>query len=651
MATFNPTTPPLFLSGNISNIVSVDVYPYDDEPTLQNTAFLTYELTVGGIQPQETFSSSVRETNQQYNALDIKVGDYCTDKYGQGVFQIISISDRTTATISFKIKDVDMLSYKVYGSSSILSNGADLAFFELSDAGAALITGAGINSFFPSALNVDRLQGRFDALLESDSQRFEFDNVQSQISLGDTVTVNLINGSLVGYGSANSAEIALGIVKEFRMGNTVVYIKPFNKIIDNYPTPSVLTGSFGETYYTDPSNPGKMKTTQDTGALPLFLQIKDATPTVVASKLSNYMPDSNDILDINGVTVYDGNIDSASIVDTDGLVSRLNSLTSTSNVSASKSSEFASISSDVTTTSFSTIMNITSSDNGTSYGTIDFQISDGNSTAAISLGDPAAMLGTYGVNVTLVPYPAAPQYLTYDATAMALVLNSVFTVDGLNLSATVTDNGETHKILNISATQADAFVIITGSDVDDFGQTFAVGSGLVNEDGTATSSDFLIITRADGGDILLTGDNNYWNSNGLNSSSFGSPAMLLMLEGVQDGGGVAEPTLIAIKTKDDLNQTSLVTSNDGDSTGLTITHTPFNDTPVSVEVNGLECNIGDGAKDEACYFSNDGGITAKTMENIEANDTLYWMGSIAGYQLETSDDVDFNYSKSGYLAE
>ena len=651
MATFNPTTPPLFLSGNISNIVSVDVYPYDDEPTLQNTAFLTYELTVGGIQPQETFSSSVRETNQQYNALDIKVGDYCTDKYGQGVFQIISISDRTTATISFKIKDVDMLSYKVYGSSSILSNGADLAFFELSDAGAALITGAGINSFFPSALNVDRLQGRFDALLESDSQRFEFDNVQSQISLGDTVTVNLINGSLVGYGSANSAEIALGIVKEFRMGNTVVYIKPFNKIIDNYPTPSVLTGSFGETYYTDPSNPGKMKTTQDTGALPLFLQIKDATPTVVASKLSNYMPDSNDILDINGVTVYDGNIDSASIVDTDGLVSRLNSLTSTSNVSASISSEFASISSDVTATSFSTIMNITSSDNGTSYGTIDFQISDGNSTAAISLGDPAVMLATYGVNVTLVPYPAAPQYLTYDATAMALVLNSVFTVDGLNLSATVTDNGETHKILNISATQADASVIITGSDVDDFGQTFAVGSGLVNEDGTATSSDFLIITRADGGDILLTGDNNYWNSNGLNSSSFGSPAMLLMLEGVQDGGGVAEPTLIAIKTKDDLNQTSLVTSNDGDSTGLTITHTPFNDTPVSVEVNGLECNIGDGAKDEACYFSNDGGLTAKTMENIEANDTLYWMGSIAGYQLETSDDVDFNYSKSGYLAE
>ena len=83
---------------------------------------------------------------------------------------------------------------------------------------------------------------------------------------------------------------------------------------------------------------------------------------------------------------------------------------------------------------------------------------------------------------------------------------------------------------------------------------------------------------------------------------------------------IVEP--IAIKTKDDLNQTPLVTSNDGDSSGLTITHTPFNDTLVSVEVNGLECNIGDGAKDEACYFSNDGGLTAKTMENIEANDRV-----------------------------
>lgn len=645
MATFNPTTPPLFLPGTVSSIVSDEVYPYGDEPTLQNSAFLTYDVIVTSVQPQQTFSSSVREVNQQYNALDIKVGDYCTDTLGQGVFQIISISEKTFSTISFKMKDVDMLSYKVYGSASVWSNGANVAFFELSDSGAALITGADINSFFPSALNVDRIQGRFDALLESDAQRFEYDIVQSQISLGDTVTVNSVDGSLVRYGSTDGADIALGIVEEFRMGNTVVYIKPFNKIVDNYPNPSLLTGSFGQTYYTDPVNPGKMKTTQEVGALSLFLQIKDAVPTTVTSTLSNYMPDSNDILDINGITVYDGNIDAASIDTTDGLVSRLNSLTSNTNVSADKSSVFASVESDVTLTSFGVIMNITSSDSGNSYGTIDFEINDGTTSAAISLGDPADMLANYGVNVTLVPYPAAPQYLTYDATATALVLNSVFVSNGINLLASVIDNGETHKILKISATQADAFITIIGTDVDDFGQTFAVGLGL-EPNTAASSSDFLIMTRNDGGDILLTGDNNYWNSNGLTSSSFGSPAMLLMLEGVQDGGGVTEEVAIGEKTKVDLNRNSLVTSSDEDTTGLTITYTPFNDEPVSVEVNGLECNIGDGVKDQACYFSADGGTTAKTMENIEAGDTLYWMGSIAGYELEASDDVDFNYSKS-----
>jgi hypothetical protein len=67
---------------------------------------------------------------------------------------------------------------------------------------------------------------------------------------------------------------------------------------------------------------------------------------------------------------------------------------------------------------------------------------------------------------------------------------------------------------------------------------------------------------------------------------------------------------------------------------------------VSVEVNGIEANVGDGAKDEACYFSVDGGATARAMADIEAGDTLYWNGSIAGYELETDDDIDISYQAS-----
>lgn len=644
MAIYNPTSPPLFIHGSVDSFTVADVYPFSDEPSLQNTVALTYNLEISGISAQQTYTSGVRAQNQRYTALDIKVGDYTTDKEGRGVYQVISIEEKTNSSIKCVVKDVDMLSYKVYGGDASPSQGAPIAFFELSDSGAALITGAEISNFFGTAISIDRIQGRFDSLLESDSQRFEFSGAQSQINLGDTVAVDQTTGNFVKYGTAGSTEIALGIVEEFRMGNTVVYIKPFNKIVDNYPDPSKLTGGFGETYYTDPSNPGEMITTEAAGSLPLFLQIKDAVPTVITSTASNYMPDNNDKLKINNVEVYDGTVDSTSIVSIDDLVSRINTLTSNTQVVASKLSEFASVTSVVENTSFAAVMNIASSDSGNSYGTIDFDISDGTTTASVSLGDPADMLTNYGVNVTLVPYPGAAQYLTYDAVAMALVLNSVFASNSINLEASVLNNGETYKLLKITATQADASIIITGTDVDDFGQTFQVGSGLAATT-SAASADFLILTRGDGGDIMLTGDNDYWNVNGLTSSSLGSPAMLLMLEGVKDGGG-NEETAVAEKTKVDLNKNPLATVNDEDSTGITITYTPFNDEPVSVEVNGLECNIGDGAKDEACYFSGDGGTTARSMEDITAGDTLYWMGSIAGYQLETDDDIDINYSKS-----
>ncbi len=644
MAIYNPTSPPLFIHGTIDSFTVGDLYPFSDEPSLQNTIALTYNVEVSGISSQQTYTTGVRAQNQAYTGLDIKVGDYTTDKEGRGVYQIISIEEKTNNTIKFVVKDIDMLSYKVYGSDASPSQGAPIAFFELSDSGAALITGAEISNFFGTAISIDRIQGRFDALLESDSQRFSFEDQQSQVNLGDTVAIDQISGNFVKYGTSGSTEIALGIVEEFRMGGTVIYIKAFNKVIDNYPNPSKLTGGFGETYYTDPANPGEMTTTEASGSIPLFLQIKNAVSTVVTSNSSNYMPDNNDKLKINNIEVYDGANDFASITTTDDLVSRINTLTSSTQVTASKLSEFASVTSVPENTSFSAVMNIASSDSGNTYGTIDFDISDGTTTASVSLGDPADMVTNYGVNPTLVPYPGAAQYLTYDATAMALVLNSVFSANSIKLSASVLNNGETYKLLKITATEATASIVISGSDVDDFGQTFQVGSGLAATT-PPVSNDFLVLTRGDGGDIMLTGDNNYWNVNGLTSSSLGSPAMLLMLEGVKDGGGTEE-VATAEKTKVDLNKNPLVTTSDEDSTGITITYTPFNDEPVSIEVNGLECNIGDGAKDEACYFSGDGGATARTMEDITAGDTLYWMGSIAGYELETDDDIDIEYSKS-----
>jgi len=88
-----------------------------------------------------------------------------------------------------------------------------------------------------------------------------------------------------------------------------------------------------------------------------------------------------------------------------------------------------------------------------------------------------------------------------------------------------------------------------------------------------------------------------------------------------------------------------VTSSDGQ----VACSTPLASTPglaswIGVLVNGIQYCLGDGVKTKDCYFSADGGTTAKTIASIAAGDLLYWNGSIAGFQLSSSDQVDFNFS-------
>jgi hypothetical protein len=65
---------------------------------------------------------------------------------------------------------------------------------------------------------------------------------------------------------------------------------------------------------------------------------------------------------------------------------------------------------------------------------------------------------------------------------------------------------------------------------------------------------------------------------------------------------------------------------------------------VRVQVNGIGINIGDGVKTKESYFSADSGATAKTIANLATGDSLYWVGSVAGYQLAATDSVDFDYA-------
>lgn len=115
------------------------------------------------------------------------------------------------------------------------------------------------------------------------------------------------------------------------------------------------------------------------------------------------------------------------------------------------------------------------------------------------------------------------------------------------------------------------------------------------------------------------------------------------LEGIDNAIGTLQSTT-STPTSANKDMTASVTVADEDqATASTITTTPFNDSYIRVEVNGSNYVVGDGVKTSDCYFSGDSGTTARSITDIVVSDTLHWNGSIAGFELDASDRIDFHY--------
>jgi len=102
--------------------------------------------------------------------------------------------------------------------------------------------------------------------------------------------------------------------------------------------------------------------------------------------------------------------------------------------------------------------------------------------------------------------------------------------------------------------------------------------------------------------------------------------------------------VLPVETDVDLDQTiTSPTNGNGSSTGIVIQYDPYMDSNVIVTVNGIGVNLGNGIKTKDCYFSGDGGATARRIKDITAGDILFWNGANAGYELDLSDIIDFEY--------
>lgn len=94
------------------------------------------------------------------------------------------------------------------------------------------------------------------------------------------------------------------------------------------------------------------------------------------------------------------------------------------------------------------------------------------------------------------------------------------------------------------------------------------------------------------------------------------------------------------------NLSPLASNGNYSATGITMDYTPYRDGTINVIVNGVSVNEGDGVKTAEVYFSNDGGVTAKMIANIEAGDELYWNAAIAGFELSSTDGIDIEYQRT-----
>jgi len=655
MSRLNPTHPALCLQGEIETVIDLDLYTDNDDSGLYNR-YVSYLMSIKNVVLQSISDMSTRLPGQ-YNAIDVKAGDYITDATGEIVLKIRRIIAKTDYTFEFEAEDVDGITFRQYGLNKP-SPGSEVIIFELSENGLPVFVGDPILRFAENA--IDKIQSRFS--IDEDDERFRFyHEISPNVNIGEIVTVDL-NGNIVKFGNTGAATTPVGTVLSKSHSGKIIYVKPFNKIIDNFPDPTILIGSPGDMYYTDLNNPGGITTLKSGNSKAVYLHLTNANPTIITSTSATSLPGSDDVVKLNNITVFSGP-DGDNVANAVELSQLINTFSSQTYVTTNADVEPVVVETDpsLLLQNAGAVLSVVTT-NGTSpsptYQYTEATFSDGSSSVTIQF-DPTSY------NITPQPFAnSVADYLVLDAAAMVQIMNDKFQTNSLNLNATVipapsgSQMTDIYDAIKITATTNSAAINITNVSQDAFGSNFAgssSNSGLLLTTPAGTDA-FLTLVRADGGDVLITGgesidgtSNNlvdgvgYINSNGLCSSSTGNPAILLMVEGSTED--IA--TDVGVVLNKDYDMSPNQTSGNYSPTGLTITNTPFLGSKIEVRVNGIDANIGESNDfaSKSCYFSPDGFII-RDFKDIVAGDELYWNSVLVGFPLDPDDDVDFIYQTS-----
>ena len=620
---------PLTLEAAIQSFNGEALYGESDGLGLASQ-YLTYEIVIKDIQEQVHSDASTRQSNR-YNGLDLSAGMFIANTSGNTILRINSISAKSSSSITCICEDIDMMSFRLNSQNS-MSNEQQIKIFGLNPEGEPVFAGS---PFQVEALQ--KVNSRFSLNEKDDRVRFQHTS-NTNLAKGEIVAID-VAGNLVKYGTAGSSSTKLGVVVDTYRAGKDIFIKPFNDILRKHAQPEELTGTPGETYYTKQDGSGGVTTTA--GGKQVFMHLNSAIANT-ANITSANQPGVSDTVILNGITIFNGPNGDSIPADAAAMAALFNGHTSNTNVSASITQAPGEVNAEGNTIAYSG----GGANGGAGYGDIliytnltgsapasgnfpEITISDGNSTATVTFNNPN--FAQFG----------------YDAVTWDIVLQEIQTVitnNSLDLVAT-SYTSQTHGtgMITITTTGSATGITLANIHADEFGSNIVGNSGITGLTLSANlGASTLTLTRNSGGAIELTGspvDGGYLNQSGVVSSYGGRIPYLLMIE-AEGGGGV---DIDGISSNIDQDLTSIVTNGNFASTGITITHTPWSDGRVDVRVNGMGVNVGDGTKSKDCYFSVDGGTTARAMADIVAGDELFWNSTIAGYILDGADDVDINY--------
>lgn len=281
-----PVQPVKLLQIFINSVTPFANWSEDDgnnDPWIGSPYQWTVDMNISAQPTSDPFSASPFF----YTGNDIKIGDWVSSSLDGAALRIIQITSQNTDNVVVIAEDVERFntySDPFQGGFGAISTGSGF-LFEVSEDGIPILTGVA-PGIVPPSFQTD-LIGRF-AYRNTYQKYVQVLQTGHTFQIGDLIKPDPTNRGqfLVATADANVND-TIGIINSISIpGINYFTFKPFASIDFNVQPP--LTGQFGDLFYLDPANPGKLVNTRPSSSARLvYMQLELSTKALIFDRATD----------------------------------------------------------------------------------------------------------------------------------------------------------------------------------------------------------------------------------------------------------------------------------------------------------------------------------------------------------------------------